>query len=427
MTEEQSQARASVDHLFRHQSGRMVATLVRIFGIRHLDLVEEMVQEAFVTAMRRWPYHGLPQNPTAWLVQVAKNRALDELRRQARWEDKKTSLELACLPLSHEGWRADVGFAREVADNQLRLIFACCHPSLSRDAQVALTLKTVGGFSVSELARAFLVKEPTMAQRIVRAKARLKEGEDLVIPPPNSLEERLEAVMEVLYLMFNEGYGSHEGQDLIREDLCGEAIRLAELLCDHKVTSRPTSHALAALFLIQGSRFSSRVDAAGEMVLLRHQDRSRWDAKLIERGMRHMKYAARGTELTAYHLEAEIAAAHATAMDYESTDWDRIVECYDELLLLKPSPVVALNRLVARAEAVGAPTVAAEMRTLLADPTLASYYPAWVAAAEIFARCDRGPEAAEALERAIGLARNATVLRHLERRRTELASPAGVA
>lgn len=410
----------SVDHLFRRQAGQMVATLTRIVGVENLDLVEDAVQDALVQALKQWPFHGVPANPRAWIVQVAKNRVVDQLRRRTTWVGKSRQLlhELERLP---EGGMDDVAFGRELADDQLRLIFVCCHPALSRDSQVALTLNLVGGFSAEEVARAFLARRPAMAQRLVRAKRRLRdENVRFDMPVAAELEARLSAVLEVLYLMFNEGYGAHSGDDLVRRDLCQEAIRLVLLVCDHPVIAAPEADALAALLLFQGSRLATRVDAEGDLLLLAEQDRSLWDRSMQRQAALFLARAGRGQQLSTYHLEAEIAACHALAPDYEATDWRRILDCYDALVERYPSPVVELNRLVALAEVEGA-EAALGPSAELARGALADYYPAHVIRGELLSDLGDRTAAGRSLERALELAASAPVRRHLERRLAALA------
>lgn len=351
-----------VDHLFRREAGRMVAVLARSFGPARLDLAEEVVQEALIAALKRWPWAGVPDDPVAWLYRVARNRALDRLRRDSAFRSKEEEIREVLVPGTGGAAGASLGdseipegvrFSGEITDDQLRLIFLCCHPELPRDGRVALTLKTVCGFSVPEIARGFLSRETTVAQRVVRAQRRIRElGLPFEVPAPAELPERLDSVLEVLYLLFNEGYSAHAGDALIRADLCREALRLARHLALRADTGGPVVHALAALLAFQASRLPARVDAAGDLVRLEDQDRSLWDRGLIRCGFAHLERAAEGDEETPYHLEAAIAACHAGAMrdgapDATATDWPAVLALYDRLLALNPSPVVALNRAVA--------------------------------------------------------------------------------
>lgn len=401
----------------------MVATLTRVLGFGELDLVEDAVQDALVQALRRWPFSGVPDNPTAWLIQVAKNRALDTLRRRGTWRQKADQIEAALRKAEREAGGPSAGFEGELRDDALRMIFACCHPSLSRDAQVALTLKTVGGFSVAELGRAFLVPTATLAQRLLRAKQRLRQaGTELEIPAPAELPARTDAVLEVVYLMFNEGYSPGEGETAVRADLCDEAIRLAELLADHPLAGTPKACALAALLLFQGSRLAARSDPAGELLLLPEQDRSLWDRDRIARGVRRLGEAARGDALTGYHLQAEIAACHAMAPSDAATDWRRILECYDALLRLDPSPIAALNRAVAVARVDGPEAGLDAVEALDGHRELRSYYPAHATRGQLLERLGRREAARAAYRRALELTSSAPVRRLCERRLADLES-----
>ena len=401
----------SVDHLFRYRAGRMIATLTRIFGIERLDQVEDAVQDAMVRALRLWPYQGEPDNPTAWLIQVAKNRMLDRLRRESRLTETVDEIE---IPI---GGEADAAFANEVHDDQLRMIFTCCHPLVPEDGQIALTLKTVGGFSVSEIARAFLARESSVSKTIVRAKQRLREFEiKLEMPAPDKLPARLESALKVVYLMFNEGYSALEGEELVRTDLCHEAIRLCELLAGHPVTGAPKVHALAALLLFQAARLTARCDAAGELLLLSEQDRSLWDSAMVKRGLYQLRRSACGDEVSDYHLEAEIASCHTLAESFETTDWPRVLDCYEELLKRKPSPVVALNRIVALAKARGVEAGLVELNKLAEDRTLRNYYPYYAALGELLREVGNSSEAIDAYQKALNLTSSEPIRRFLMKR-----------
>jgi RNA polymerase sigma-70 factor (ECF subfamily) len=340
---------ALVDQLFRHHAAAILSALSRRLGLENLDLAEEVVQEAMLQALRLWPYHGIPENPRAWLARVAHNKALDLIRRRGVFRRKRLELEGIAVT------EADLAHPDEsLGDEQLAMIFACNHPALSPEGRVALTLNAACGFSVPEIARAFLALEATIAQRLVRAKRLIREQEvDLTLPPPEQLPGRIDSVLQVIYLLFNEGYSAHSGDALIRHDLCGEAIWLADRLVDRPETAMPKCHALLALMLIQASRLPARQDEAGDLVLLPDQDRSRWDSRLIHLGLRHLDLASDGDELTVYHIQAGIAAVHAMAPDDESTDWPRLLSLYDLLTAVAPSPIVSLNRAVALAMVEG--------------------------------------------------------------------------
>ena len=362
-----SEVDALVEHLFRHSAGQMVSRLARWLGSARLDLAEEAVQDALVRALQTWPFGGVPAEPRGWLFQVARHRALDLIRREVALRGKLDALENATP-------EADVR-EQALGDDELAMIFMCCHPSLPHAGRVALTLKTVGGFGVGEIAAAFLAEPDAIAQRLVRAKRQIREQEITIeIPRPDQLGARLESVLDVLYLLFNEGYAAHGGENLVRADLCGEAIRLAGLLARNPATDQPAVHALLALMVLQASRLPARVDEAGDLLLLSEQDRARWDHELIAEGLDHLERAASGTEVTPYHVEAAIAAAHAVASDPASTDWAGVVRLYDELLALKPSPVVELNRAIALAMADGPAGGIAAIERIEADPALARYY-----------------------------------------------------
>lgn len=349
-----------VDHLFRREFGRIIATLTRIFGVRNLALVEDVVQEALVRALELWPFEGVPENPRAWLIQVAKNRALDRLRRETSLAEKVGSLKQLATEQAP---------LQPFDDDEVAMLFLCAHPSLAPEARVALTLKLGGGFGVREIARAFLAEESTIAQRLVRAKRQIREQKlNFEMPGDGDLPERLDSVLSVLYLIFNEGYGA------LREDLCEEAIRMVRLVSGHFVTSSPAAHAVLALFLLQSSRFAARLDPTGGLLLLGDQDRTRWDRRRIDEGLIWLDRSATGPVVTPYHLEACIAAAHAVAPDASSTDWVHVIDLYNHLYELKPSPVVALNRAVAVARVDGPRAGIEEIERIANQPSLQRYY-----------------------------------------------------
>jgi RNA polymerase sigma-70 factor, ECF subfamily len=362
-----------VDHLFRHQAGRMMATLVRIFGAHQIDLAEEVVQEALLKALQQWSFRGVPENPTAWLIQVAKHRALDVLRRESSLQAKTDELTRAFI--EQEALANQHASGSEMLDDTLGMIFMACHPALPREGRVALTLKTVGGFGTSEIARAFLAKEPTIAQRLVRAKRLIREESiQFELPSEQEMSARLASVLEVLYLLFNEGYTAHAGENLVRADLCAEAMRLCTLVIRHPTTRQPKAHALLALMYLHTARVPARVSEGGELFVLAEQDRTRWDRRLIAQGFLHLERSAAGTEFSEYHLQAAIAACHAAAASYELTDWAEIVRLYDLLLTLNPSPVIALNRAVALAKWQGADAGLRAVEAICKHPALQHYY-----------------------------------------------------
>lgn len=343
------------DHLFRHEAGKLVSVLTRIFGLERLELAEDVVQEALARALQTWPYYGIPENPAAWLTQTARNLALDVVRREKRFRDKQPA-----IAVSLEQWTS--GSADQPAtaddtfsDDRLRLMFACCHPVIPLEAQTALALKTLCGFSPTEIARAFLTTEVAVNKRLTRARQQIRaQNVAFEIPSGPEAAPRLDAVRQTLYLLFNEGYKASSGNDLVREELCREAIRLGGLLVAHPVGDQPSTHALIALMLFNAARLPTRVDREGNLLRLEEQDRSRWNRPLIDRGLFHLSKSAAGEELSGYHLQAAIAACHCMASDYASTDWRQILAYYDQLIQIDASPVIALNRAVAVARVHGA-------------------------------------------------------------------------
>ncbi len=332
---------ALVAHLFRHQAGRLVAVLTRALGATHLALAEDAVQDALVSALRLWPVHGVPDNPPAWLLQVARRKAIDHLRRSRTWTDR---VEPA-LARHLDAVAANEALA---LDDTLALMFMTCHPTLPQASRLALTLKVASGLDIHEISRALLIDPRAAAQRIVRAKRQLRDtGCDIALPSDDDLRVRLETVLEVVALLFTAGYGTRDGDALIREDLCAEAVRLARLLTQHPRTAVPESHALLALLLLQSARLPARLTDAGELAIFAEQDRSRWLEPLIALGLRHLDLASRGDHLSVWHLQAGIAAVHMTAPSVAATPWSHIVTMYDDLLHLRPTAVVRLNRAVA--------------------------------------------------------------------------------
>ncbi|HYC04126.1 MAG TPA: sigma-70 family RNA polymerase sigma factor [Azospirillaceae bacterium] len=407
-----------VEDLFRREAGRLTARLARLLGPGSLDMAEELVQSALTKALAVWPFRGVPDNPAGWLWTAARNAAIDALR-QRRFTAPVSADDLA-EALADEA-AADPAFAGELADDQLRLIFACCHPALPADARVALTLKTVGGFGVAEIARAFLMPEPTIAQRLVRAKAKLAEARiPFAIPGPDELPARQEAVLEVVYLLFNEGYGAARGDLLVRHDLAREAIRLADMLASGPVTGTPEARALAALLCLQGARLASRVDADGTLRPLAEQDRTAWDKGMIGQGFRWLQSSLRGGHETRWHIEAAIAASHAAAPSFQETDWERILRHYDRLMAVAPSPVVALNRAVAVAEVDGPRAALDSVEDVVLDPRLARYPLLAAIRAELHRRLGDTATARTHLAHALSMELSGPERRFLQRKMLEL-------
>jgi RNA polymerase sigma-70 factor (ECF subfamily) len=395
-----SDTRQLVDLLFRKRAGQMVAWLTRIFGPANLELAEEVVQDALVKALQQWPYSGVPDNPAGWLCRVARNGALDALRRDRRGFRLKA--EATSEAAAREAHASSILLDGPVEDDELRMVFLCCRPELSRDARVALSLKTVGAFSVPEIARAFLVPDATIAQRLVRARRQLRDSHaQFDLPSGQDLTDRLDSVLEVTYLLFNEGYVAHVGDDLIRLDLCREALRLARLIADSPATTAPPAHALTALIAFQAARLPARVDAAGEMVLLEEQDRRLWDSRLITLAFRHLERSADGDVMTTYHVQAAIAAAHATAANADATPWRAILRLYDDLLRINPSPVVALNRSVAVSKVDGPAAALLAIEPLEQDAALIDYYLLYAVKARLLADVGDSVGAANAYRAAL--------------------------
>ncbi len=345
-----SAATSVADDLFRREGARLVASLAAHLGTHRLQLAEDAVQEALLRALQTWPYRGIPDNPAAWLTQAAKNQALDALRREQTWQRKE-----AQISTEQERWLSRTEEPlHEIPDDTLRMLFVCFHPQLSIEAQLALALRTVCGLSPAEIGAAFLTSEAAIAKRLVRARQLIRDLRlPFAVPDANELPARLDGVLTALYLLFNEGYKASSGDRLIREELCHEAIRLTRLLAGHAATSHPSTKALLALMCLNAARLPARINAAGEIVRLSHQDRSQWDARLIEEGVLALGASSTGEVISPYHLEAGIAACHCLAPDEANTDWARILSLYDQLLHLKPTPIVAMNRCVALARVRG--------------------------------------------------------------------------
>jgi RNA polymerase sigma-70 factor (ECF subfamily) len=393
-----------LEHLFRHESGKMVATLTRIFGVEHWNLAEDVVQEALSRALQTWPYRGVPENPSAWIMRASRNLALDVIRRQKTFRAKED--EIARL-MERDGSAPEAAIfsENEVVDDRLRMMFVCCHPVIPAEAQVALALKTLCGFSVTEISRAFLTTEAAIAKRLTRAKQKIQEARvPFEIPAGEELARRLDSVLQSVYLLFNEGYKASGGDKLVREDLCREAIRLGELLAQHPAADQPQTHALLALMLLNAARFAARQDNDGNLVRLEEQDRTRWDQPMIERGMSHLRESASGEAMSEYHLQAGIAACHATAKDYSATDWGRILSLYDRLMEFDDSPVVALNRAVAIANVHGPKAGLKAVRTIRGQRKLKSYYLFYAVAGELEMRLNNREDAAQEFRKAFELA-----------------------
>jgi RNA polymerase sigma-70 factor (ECF subfamily) len=406
------------EHLFRHEAARMVAVLTRIFGIHNLGLAEDVVQDAFCRALEVWPFRGMPANPSAWLMTTAKNRALDVLRRErtrrtfAPELGRMLETEWTLTPVVEELFGAHA-----IKDDQLRMMFSCCHPRLGEPAQVALVLHILCGFGVSEIASAFLSSGAAIEKRIGRAKKVLARSKTLFdLTKKADFSRRLSAVQRALYLLFNEGYHGASAESAVRVELCREAMRLGALLREHPQAATPATCALAALMCLHAARLPARVDGSGGLTSLLDQDRSLWDGELVKEGQRLLELSASGRELTEYHVEAAIAAVHATARCVEETGWGQIVSLYDTLMTIRPSPVVALNRAIAVAQHEGPARGLEELRGINDSDRLASYpfYPATLGELEL--RNGRRGIAGQHFRAALALARNPMERQFLEQR-----------
>jgi len=406
-----------VDHLFRHNAGQMVSVLTRIFGFENIDLIEDAIQEALIKALKQWSFKGIPTNPTAWLIQVAKNKILDGFRRSKKLDpggdETIEKLDRASVKTIENKFR----YPKEMKEDLLCMMFATCDPALKSDSQIALTLKTVGGFSVSEIAAAFLSKKEATAKMLTRAKKKLIEKKvSLAIPTPDELKPRLDNVLKVLYLMFNEGYSASSGKEIVRTDICFEAIRLAQILSDHPVTKSPKVEALLALFFFQGARLQARNDQARDVLLLADQSRELWDKKMINVGLYHFRRSAAGSELSDYHLEAEIASCHILAENFDATDWNRMLSCYDLLLKKRDSPVVAINRIIVLSRVKGAAAALKELEEVEKGSSLKTYLPFHIARAQLLFETGDLENTADSYRKAILLATNEPTAKFLKKK-----------
>jgi RNA polymerase sigma-70 factor (ECF subfamily) len=393
-----------VEHLFRHEAGKMVATLARIFGLDHLTLAEDVVQEALSRALQTWPFYGVPKNPAAWIMRASRNLALDVVRREKIFREKEAEI-VRLMEQESPAPDSAIFSEQEIADDRLRMMFVCCHPLVPPDAQVALALKVLGGFSVPEIARAFLTTDAAIAKRLTRAKQKLRGARiPFEIPADEELARRMDGVLQSLYLLFNEGYKASSGEKLVREEICREAIRLTRLLAEHAVGNLPETHALLAMMLLNAAHLSTRVDGEGNLLRLRGQVRARREQPMIACGMFHLAQSAGGEEISEYHLEAGIAACHCAARDYASTDWRQILELYDRLTELNDSPVVALNRAVALAEVHGPQAGIEAVQEIQNLQSLESYHLLYAVLGEFELRLKHSQAAAANFRKSLQLA-----------------------
>jgi RNA polymerase sigma factor (sigma-70 family) len=392
----------TIDHLFRHESGKMVSVLTKIFGPHNLQLSEDVVQDTLLKAMNNWKMNGLPENPSAWLFTAAKNKALDVIRKQKRQKNYADDIsyllqsEYTLSPTVNELMNKNA-----IEDDQLRMMFTCCHPSLASESQVALILKTLCGFSVIEIAKAFITIPDTIEKRLYRAKQKFREEKiAFEIPKEQQLEERLDNVLTAIYLLFNEGYNSTQHEALIRKDLLEESLRLGELLIRHPATKKPKVFALLALMCFNSARSDARLDKEGNILLLKNQDRNLWDQSLIQRGLRFIDDSAAGETLSAYHPEAAIACEYVTAADYKHINWQHILHYYNLLYQLRPTAIVALNRSVVVSELYGPAEGIKAIENIPGIESLKNYYLMHAILGEMYLQLDNKEKAVDCFSRA---------------------------
>ena len=395
-----------IDDLFRHETGRLISVLTRIFGPENLEMAEDVVQDSMIEALHQWSERGVPGNPSGWLFRVAKNKALNIVNR----EKYKRRYSSDVIHFLHSEWTAEPALnhifsEQEIMDDQLRMIFTCCHPSLSADSQVALTLKTLCGFTVPEIAKAFLTTEENIKKRLVRARQKIRnEKLPFNVPAGAQLGSRLQAVLETIYLLFNEGYSASKGSELIRYELCGEAIRLTEIICTYeKLQDKSTVYALLALMYLNASRFKSRTDDTGNIFTMAEQDRSLWDRSFIQKGLQELEKSPSSIDLSIYHILATISAYHCAAPDFASTDWTSILLLYDKLAEVDHSPLVLLNRAIALSKVNGVYRAIEELEKIEHDPAIVSYHLFYSTQAEFYLQTNNLQKAAKSIEKAISL------------------------
>lgn len=414
MTEQAESFQALTARLSRGERPRLVARLTRVFGAAHISLAEDAVQEAFVSALEVWGERGVPNDPIAWLLAVARNRALDRLRRGALFAALEPKVADWVTALQDQGQPNANG---PLGDDELSMIALCCHPQLPEEAQLALTLKVACGFSVDEIARALLARPEAISQRIVRAKGRIRDlNLALDMPTAQAMRERMPSVLRTIYLLFNEGYAASGGEDLIRHEICAEALRLAELVASHPTAGSPEAEALAALLCFQHSRSQARTARDGVPIVLAEQDRSLWDGRLIARGFAHLMRARGGEKLTAYHLEAGAASIHAAARSWAETDWAGVKNYYDMLMDVAPSPIVSLNRAIAVAMLDGPDAALAGIEHLARDPLVAKYVPLHMTLGDLELQRGKRALARAAFETALALPVNEAERRFIQRK-----------
>jgi len=408
-------------HLFRQEAGKMVSVLTRIFGLSHIEIAEDIVQDTFIKALDEWGYNKIPENPQAWLYRVAKNKTIDYLRHQKHVQEYES--DVSYLLKSEWTLSSSVNnmfLDNEIQDSQLRMIFASCHPALPQESQIALTLKTLCGFSIKEIARALMTTEANINKRLFRAKKKLRDEHlKFEIPMGDDLVERLDSVYIVIYLIFNEGYNSTESDKIIRKDLCAEALRLCQLLSEHNAGNEPKTFALLALMCFHASRLDARTNDKGYIILLKEQDRGLWNKALIAKGFEYISASSSGNNISEYHLEAGIAAYHCSAKRFEETDWENILKLYDILVKINPSSVTLLNRSIAVSYIKGAKEA---LNELLKITNLENYYLYHTTLAHFYKEINQPQNARNHLEKALALTSSTSEISLIKRRLKEINS-----
>lgn len=396
-----------VDHFFRHESGKMISVLTNIFGAENIDLAEDVVQDSLIEAIKQWQYRGIPENPSAWLFRVAKNKALNIVNR----EKYKRQYSKEATHFLRSEWTAEPALdylfsEQQIQDDQLRMIFTCCHPSIKPDSQIALALKTLCGFSIPEIARAFLTTEENINKRLVRARQKIRDDKiPFEVPHGKDLEKRLQTVLETIYLLFNEGYSASKGIEVVRYELCEEAIRLSEIICTHPgIHFKSNVYALVALMLLNASRFKARQDFEGNILTLEEQNRSLWDYTLMEKGFSYLEKSIREDTISVYHILAIISGYHCSSSTYETTDWKSILSLYDILLQMDDSPVVLLNRAIALSKVNGPEAAIVELKKIEGAAPLKSYHLFYSTLGILYIELNEFNKAIPILEKAISLA-----------------------
>ncbi|MEO1050473.1 MAG: sigma-70 family RNA polymerase sigma factor [Bacteroidota bacterium] len=393
-----------VEHFFRHEYGKVVAHLTRQFGADLIENIEDAVQESLYKAMQTWPYVGPPDRPTAWILRVARNKLLDQLRRNKNYAEKKEDI---LSDLQTREAEVDVSIENELKDDLLKMMFACCHPTISPESQIILTLKILCGFSKVEIARALLKKEDAIAKAYTRARAKLRDNHDaFIVPLGKDLNDRLDIILKIIYLLFNEGYNSSSGEKLIRHDLGAEAIRLAGLILENNLLTKPKVHALMSLMCFHASRFDARIGNNGELLTLENQDRTKWHQELINKGLYHLGRSTEWGGISDYHIQATIASCHAQAKNYEDTDWEQILGLYDLQLRVNPSAIVALNRVVAFAKVNGVNDALIELDKIESSGVLNDYYLFYAVKGDFLIQVGKNEEAVYNLSKAAELTQN---------------------